>query len=111
VRFIVDAQLPALLCTFFTQHGFDAQHVIDTMDHATSDEQIFAFARANDLVVVTKDDDFARRSDALGAPPQILWLRIGNCRNQALLTAIGNAWNDILPALERGERIVEVRAA
>jgi predicted nuclease of predicted toxin-antitoxin system len=48
VRFIVDAQLPALLCTFFTQHGFDAQHVIDTMDLATSDEQIFAFARDND---------------------------------------------------------------
>jgi predicted nuclease of predicted toxin-antitoxin system len=62
-------------------------------------------------VVVTKDDDFARRSDALCAPPQILWLCIGNCRNPALLAAIGGAWNDILPALERGEPIVEERAA
>jgi predicted nuclease of predicted toxin-antitoxin system len=48
VRFIVHAQLPPLLCTFLTQHGFDAQHVIDTMDLATSDEQTFAFARDND---------------------------------------------------------------
>jgi predicted nuclease of predicted toxin-antitoxin system len=111
VHFFVDAQLPPLLCEFFKRRGFNAQHAFELFEHTASDERIFTHAQSMGAVIVTKDDDFARRSDALGAPPQILWLRIGNCRNQALLSTLANAWSDILSALERGERIVEVRAS
>jgi predicted nuclease of predicted toxin-antitoxin system len=30
-------------------------------------------------VLVTKDEDFHRLSILRGAPPQVVWLRLGNC--------------------------------
>jgi predicted nuclease of predicted toxin-antitoxin system len=60
-------------------------------------------------VIVTKDEDFAIRSDARGAPPQILWLRIGNCRNGHLVNALSVSIAAAFEAFERGERIVEIR--
>jgi predicted nuclease of predicted toxin-antitoxin system len=30
-------------------------------------------------VLVTKDEDFHRLSVLRGAPPKVVWLRIGNC--------------------------------
>jgi predicted nuclease of predicted toxin-antitoxin system len=111
VRFLVDAQLPPLLCQFFVERGHDASHVFEFFEHDAADAIIFEHARTISAVVVTKDEDFAARSDVteLGASPQILWLRIGNCRNRALLATIARAWPDIQAALVRGERIVELR--
>ncbi len=75
-----------------------------------TDVEIFELAKSSARVVVTKDDDFARRSNLLGAPPQILWLRLGNCRNTALLQTLDTAWPSIEDALVKGERIIELRA-
>ena len=109
MRFFIDAQLPPLLCQFFTQRGHEARHVFESFEHSAPDEIIFDHGRESLSVIVTKDDYFARQSDAKGAPPQILWLRIGNCRNPALIETLSSAWLNIEAALERGERIVELR--
>ena len=95
MRFLIDAQLPPQLCKFFAERGHVANHVFKSLQHDADDDVIFDFAKSASLIVVTKDDDFIRRSDALGAPPQILWLRIGNCRNQALFAALASAWLNI----------------
>ena len=110
MQFLIDAQLPPQLCKFFAERGHIANHVFESFQHDADDAFIFDFAKSASLIVVTKDDDFVRRSDALGAPPQILWLRIGNCRNPALFAALASAWANIVAALERGERVVELRA-
>lgn len=42
------------------------------------------------LVLVSKDADFHQRSFVLGAPPKVIWNRLGNCRTdqiEALLRA------------------------
>lgn len=44
------------------------------------DEQIWAHARAHGFVIITKDDDFRQRSFLHGAPPKVVWVRLGNCR-------------------------------
>ena len=54
---------------------------------------------------MTKDEDFPERSPA---PPQILWLRIGNCSNRALFAWFRPLWPDIERRLLAGDRIVEV---
>ncbi len=36
-------------------------------------------AREHGCVLVTKDEDFHRLSLLRGAPPKVVWLRIGNC--------------------------------
>jgi predicted nuclease of predicted toxin-antitoxin system len=39
---------------------------------------------AHDCLLVSKDEDFHRPSVLRGAPPKIVWLRIGNCRTEAV---------------------------
>jgi predicted nuclease of predicted toxin-antitoxin system len=46
---------------------------------ATADDRaVWAYAAAHGLAVVSKDADFARLSAALGPPPKVIWLRVGN---------------------------------
>ena len=54
------------------------------------DAAIWAHAAAHGFAIVTKDDDFRQRSFLRGAPPQVVWVRLGNCATEdveALLRA------------------------
>ena len=44
------------------------------------DEAIWSFAGTHGFVIVTKDDDFRQRSMLRGAPPHVVWVRLGNCQ-------------------------------
>lgn len=50
----------------------------------SSDTAIWALAAEQDWTVVTKDADFQERSLLLGAPPRVIWLRIGNCSTRTV---------------------------
>jgi len=45
---------------------------------ASSDRQIWEYAKANDYVIVTRDSDFHELSMLYGSPPKIIWLKTGN---------------------------------
>jgi predicted nuclease of predicted toxin-antitoxin system len=45
---------------------------------AADDRAVWAYAASRGLAVVSKDADFATLSAALGPPPKVIWLRIGN---------------------------------
>jgi hypothetical protein len=38
----------------------------------------------------------------------VVWLRLGNCRTPALLTAMEQAWPEIVRQLDAGARLIEV---
>ncbi len=42
------------------------------------DRAVWAYASAHGLAIVSKDADFQRLSAALGPPPKVIWLRVGN---------------------------------
>ena len=109
MNFLVDNQLPRALALFLDGHGYSAKHVLDLgMDEAL-DGALWNYARENDLIVVSKDEDFfhlANRSEDKG---KLLWVRIGNCRKEALLEAFANSLPDIVRAFDEGYRVVEVR--
>lgn len=44
-----------------------------------TDPEIWFHARTHDFVIVSKDNDFAELAILRGAPPKVVWLRIGNC--------------------------------
>ena len=46
------------------------------------DAEVWRHAGAHGLVIVTKDSDFNDLSLALGAPPKVVWLRLGNCTRE-----------------------------
>jgi predicted nuclease of predicted toxin-antitoxin system len=46
---------------------------------ATADDRaVWTYAAAHGLAVVSKDADFQKLSAALGPPPKVVWLRMGN---------------------------------
>jgi predicted nuclease of predicted toxin-antitoxin system len=68
-------RLPALLAAEFP----GSEQVIGAGLATANDRAVWTFAAVHGLAVVSKDVDFARLSAALGPPPKVIWLRIGNC--------------------------------
>ncbi len=53
-------------------------HVRDVGLLGAEDPAIWAFAAQHGFLLTSKDTDFFDRSALLGAPPKVVWLRIGN---------------------------------
>jgi predicted nuclease of predicted toxin-antitoxin system len=111
VRFLVDAQLPPALARWIAHQGYLADHVADLGLEAASDRIIWAQAESAGSVIVTKDEDFARRRAVSDSGPAVVWLRVGNARRAELLRWFPQASPGILTALARGETLVEVRSS
>ena len=110
MNFLVDAQLPVALARWLSGKGVEARHVSDLGLDEAPDAEIWRRAKDERLIIVTKDDDFRLLSDRLERiPPQVVWVRIGNCRKQALISAFESVLPLLQAALESGERIVEIR--
>ena len=108
MKFLVDEQLPPALASWLRARGHDAEHVHSLGLGAADDQAIWRYARDGDWIIVTKDEDFPARRAAVQGPP-ILWLRIGNAMNSVLVARIEARWSAIIPLLESGEPIVELR--
>lgn len=109
MRLLVDAQLPPALARWFGEQGLSATPVRELGLRDSDDGTIWNFATAGNWTVVTKDEDFVARCIGSSAPPNVIWLRVGNCTNRALF-----AWlTPLLPAikerLSHGEKLIEVR--
>lgn len=49
-----------------------------------TDAEVWELAARNDLVIVSKDNDFRQMSFLRGAPPWVVWLAIGNAGTSAI---------------------------
>jgi predicted nuclease of predicted toxin-antitoxin system len=55
------------------------------LNYATAaDPELWFYARTHDFVIVSKDNDFAELAVLRGAPPKVVWLRLGNCSTAAV---------------------------
>ena len=77
-------KLPESLATQFP----GSVHVRDCGLKGAADESVWEYARSRDFVVVSKDSDFYEHSLLYGAPPKLVWLRIGNCTRAELISLI-----------------------
>ncbi|GAA5164614.1 DUF5615 family PIN-like protein [Viridibacterium curvum] len=109
MRFLVDAQLPPALARWFRQQGCEAQHVFDLFSAHVPDLLIWQEAARLQAIIVTKDEDFPARAMRDAAGPAVLWLRVGNTSNAALIRRIEQVWDDVRLAFESGERLIELR--
>ncbi|MBI2518419.1 MAG: DUF5615 family PIN-like protein [Opitutae bacterium] len=57
----------------------ESTHVKSTGMTKSDDSAIWNYAKASGFTIVSKDSDFQQRSLLLGAPPKVVWLRVGNC--------------------------------
>jgi predicted nuclease of predicted toxin-antitoxin system len=109
VKFLVDNQLPSALAKMLVSRGHEAIHVLDVRLDTATDTEIWKYAAANSLVLITKDEDFPQRASRSDASVQVVWVRLGNCRKTALLSAFDSVLSQMQAALEAGNRVVEIR--
>ncbi len=106
----VDAQLPPSLCGWLhSEFALEALHVQDMGLREADDAVVFAAIRRPGDVVLTKDQDFIDMVTRLGPPPQVLWVRTGNCDNEDLRVFLRTVMEAALEALSRGDAVVELR--
>jgi predicted nuclease of predicted toxin-antitoxin system len=55
---------------------------------------------------VTKDNDFAELAVLRGAPPKVVWLRIGNCSSAAVEQVLRRRASDIEEFAHDADRVV-----
>ena len=108
MRFLVDANLPPALAAWLGSRGHAALHVTEIGNPSRPDAVIWDEALAGGFVLISKDEDFARRRSLTTKGPQVVWIRLGNTRRVALLAHLDGVWLQLEAALERGEPLVEV---
>jgi predicted nuclease of predicted toxin-antitoxin system len=109
VNFLVDNQLPLALAQHLRARGLDCQHVLDVGLAEASDAEICRYAEGQGRVIISKDQDFLYFASLPDAKITIVWVRIGNCRTSALISAFEKFWPTLQSCLEAGDRIVELR--
>jgi predicted nuclease of predicted toxin-antitoxin system len=108
VRFLIDAQLPPVLANHLAAAGHEATHVASIEMLSARDTDIWKHAGATGAAVITKDEDFVTMRAFNADGPSIVWVRLGNTTNRALLAHFVSTLPLIVAALERGETIVMV---
>jgi predicted nuclease of predicted toxin-antitoxin system len=109
VRFLIDANLPPALARWLVGEGHEAHHVRDFGLEDKLDREIWQRARDINACIVTKDEDFVLLHALDRSGPAVIWIRIGNTVRRALLQRLPALWPGVVAAIERGEKIVEVR--
>jgi len=62
---------------------------------AYADEALWAFARDNAYILVTKDSDFNDLSTLYGYPPKVIWLKCGNQSKQRITEILLSIQNEV----------------
>ena len=105
----IDAHLsPAIATWIMITFGINAIAVRDIGLRDAEDPEIFEKAKAQGVILMTKDSDFVDLVDRLGSPPQIIWLTCGNTSNAELRRILSLTLLDALAQLQAGEKLVEI---
>jgi predicted nuclease of predicted toxin-antitoxin system len=105
----IDAHLSPAIATWITM-TFDITAIAlrDLGLRDAEDPEIFEKAKAQGVILITKDSDFVDLVDRLGSPPQIIWLTCGNTSNAELRRILSLTLLDALAQLQAGEKLVEI---
>lgn len=109
MRFLVDNQLPVALARFLKANGLDAEHVLDLGLDEAKDEEIWRYVDVQEMVLLSKDEDFLHLAARYPGKAAVVWIRLGNCRKRELLDRFEIMLPQLLTALAGGERVVEMR--
>ncbi len=81
---LYDANLPPTLVSHLSEIYPNCIHV-DSINLRLSDEQIWQIALKENLIIVTKDNDFTKIMERKGFPPKIIQIKRGNCKTTTLI--------------------------
>jgi predicted nuclease of predicted toxin-antitoxin system len=101
MKFLVDAQLPRRLASFFREAGHEARHTLDLPnENRTPDADVMQAADSSDSFVVTKDSDFVEAFYLKGHPNKLWLISTGNISNRDLEQLIRSHFEEVVSLLE-----------
>jgi predicted nuclease of predicted toxin-antitoxin system len=84
VKLLFDQNLSHKLITTLAEFYPDSLHTRFLGFERVPDAEIWFYARTHGCTIVTKDSDLGELAVLRGAPPKVIWLRIGNCSTAAV---------------------------
>jgi predicted nuclease of predicted toxin-antitoxin system len=88
VKLLLDENLSFRLVPLLDSAYPGTTHVRDVGLLGASDERIWGHAAEHGFLLASKDADFFQRSSVFGAPPKVLWLRVGNAPTRAIASLL-----------------------
>ena len=87
-KLVIDNNLSHRLADTLKRLGIEATHVKTFGLHEASDIDIWQYATANGLHILTKDSDFSYIVALRGFSPKVIQLDVGNCSTKAITALI-----------------------
>ncbi|MBL8734762.1 MAG: DUF5615 family PIN-like protein [Planctomycetes bacterium] len=84
MKLLFDENLSRRLVRLLQEDFPGSEHVLASGLGSPLDEELFRLAAARGFVLVTQDKDFQELSALRGAPPKVVWLRLGNSSTNAV---------------------------
>jgi predicted nuclease of predicted toxin-antitoxin system len=96
MKFLLDANLSWRLVNVLKPYCDEVLHVgAVNLPKPAKDAEIWDFAKQNNAVIITNDDDFYKFSITKGFPPKVVVLRTGNQSNNYLADILIKHLQDI----------------
>ncbi len=102
MKYLIDENLPDCLKIWSSN---DFLHVTK-IHNSISDENIWNYARENNLIILTKDSDFHERILYRNPPPKVILFRLGNTSIPYLEVFLSMHWNEILDEIDFAKLVV-----
>ena len=90
--FLVDANLPY----YFSMWNNENYIHQNDIDNEWADEQVWKYAKENNLTIITKDSDFSNKIMLHTPPPKVIHIRFGNMKMKDFFETITRLWDDVL---------------
>ena len=106
----LDAQISPAIAAWINANfsGIQTSSVRQLGLRDAEDRIIFEAARAENVIVMTKDSDFVKMLEQQGPPPKIIWITCGNTSNKRLKEILQTTLIKALALLQAGEKLVEI---
>lgn len=109
MKWIIDAQLPPKLNLWLVQQGEEATHVFELPNGVSMPDIIlWKYAKEHQSIIVSKDKDFFDYAMLMGSPPQTVFVSVGNCSNEHLITLFKKSFADIVTRLQNNSPLIVV---
>jgi predicted nuclease of predicted toxin-antitoxin system len=94
-RLVLDQNLAPRLVKVLAERFPGSVHVRDRGMDRASDDDVWAFARHDGTILVSKDADFVGLASLHGPPPKVVWLRCGNESTETIADLLRRHADDI----------------
>ncbi|MFK5894312.1 MAG: DUF5615 family PIN-like protein [Pseudomonadota bacterium] len=95
MKLLFDENISAKLVKLLADQFPDSSHIDLLNMQGESDTIVWDYAKCNNYIIMSKDNDFRQRAFVTGPPPKVIWLNVGNGSTKDINQLIRKTINQI----------------